>query len=645
MNGPERSDIAASGGAVPSEVRAGVLGRAHAGLAGRWFRRWFGLSLEEYGTPHAVRIHELLGRPKSRMGRKVPKRWALSSGVAMLVLSWGAVFSAWYFTQLPEAVGLAGVFLGFLPSVATYLAVGLHHANVVLAEDFRAYRNGVDAGIIVSMTDEQGTIIFGNEKFVSISGYSQEELVGKSHSIVNSGFHSDDFFHDMWSTIKKGQVWRGEICNRTKEGQVYWVDAVIVRIADNSGGQTRYLSFRNDITERKLAEASLGEAKIAAEAANAAKSRFLATMSHEIRTPMNGILGMAQMLMTPSLSEQERREYAGIVLDSGKVLLRLLDDILSLSKIEAGRMELLLSDFSPAALADEVIHLFSISARRKGLKLETVWNGPVEQRYRADSIRLRQMLTNLVDNAIKFTDYGLIEVLITERQRTADRAALEFSVRDTGPGISSEDVKRLFQPFSQTSGQVSQSLGGAGLGLSIVRQLAELMAGEAGVSSAPGKGSHFWFRVEVEPVASDIPVPLVPHAISKTKGLALVVEDDPTNSKVIEAMLSRSGLDFMIERNGQLALDKLTDGTFRPDLVFMDCRMPVMDGFATTQRFRAWERRRGRERVPIIALTAGTFEEDKAAAFAVGMDDFVSKPIDIARLAEVIENWIKRPAP
>lgn len=520
-------------------------------------------------------------------------------------------------------------------------------ARVIL--DTAAFEVALNASIAVSITDADGVIEYANERFCKTSGYSLDELIGQNHRMSKSGSHTEEFFSDLFRAITNGTTWTGQICNRAKDGAHYWLDTVITPIIRPDGVIDHYVSFGVNITNRIHVETSLSEAKNAAEAANTAKSRFLAMMSHEIRTPLNGIMGMAQMLMTPKLPNTSRVEYAGAVLDAGTVLSRLLDDILYLSKIEAGRMDLVYSEFSPWALAGEVVYLFSVAAAGKKLRLETVWNGPTDRRYMADTLRLRQMLTNLVDNAIKFTDFGTIEVSISESSRVDNRATLEFSVRDTGAGILSEDLTKLFQPFSQHFGNSPAVPRGAGLGLSIVRQLAELMNGSVGVDSAPGRGSRFWFHIEAEQVISSALVPVIElyqpmgaHEGAK-RGLALVVEDDLMSRRVIEAMLTHLGLEIVIAENGQVALDKLTDSKFHPDIVFMDCRMPVMDGFSATQRFRLWERRRGSTRLPIIALTAGAFEEDRVSSKAVGMDDFISKPVFMNDLNSVIDRYLSHP--
>ena len=421
-------------------------------------------------------------------------------------------------------------------------------------------------------------------------------------------------------------------------------------------GRRAIRAMQKHAAQLAAGERSLKEARDKAQAANVAKSRFLATMSHEMCTPMNGVLGMAQLLLAPALAEADRIRFAQTILTSGQTLLELLNDILDLSKIEAGKLQLEAKAFEVAALLGNTRNLFSGAAQAKGLQLELEWTGPANQHYRGDAHRLAQMLANLVGNAIKFTASGHVRIACRELGRMDGRAQLEFSVSDTGIGIAQDDMAVLFKPFSQTDSSVTREFGGTGLGLSLVRTLAQAMQGEVGVSSEPGRGTRFWFKVPMEVLAvqpaaaavvQDAAKPPVDNAPGGAlHGHILVAEDNPINAMVMQSFAARLGLTMTLVGDGQKALEVISQrppGMQPADLVLMDVHMPVMDGYTATERIREWERSaaaQGQRRVPIIALTADAFEEDRQRCLAAGMDDFLTKPIAIGLLKSVLAKWL-----
>ena len=410
-------------------------------------------------------------------------------------------------------------------------------------------------------------------------------------------------------------------------------------------------SIRLGIAQQELV-AKLTQSRDQAQAGSLAKSQFLATMSHEIRTPMNGILGMAQLLlMDERMEESERKDYARTILGSGQTLLTLLNDILDLSKVEAGKMELSNSIFDPRQLLDECARLFSQAAQEKGLTIAVAWRGQPGSRYEADATRLRQMLANLVGNAVKFTATGSVRIEAAVLEAGDHLALLEFSVTDTGIGIPEEQLARLFHPFSQADSSTTREYGGTGLGLSIIRSLAHLMGGEVGVTSQAGQGSRFWFTARVGLVATGdearAPEPVttteVPAQATGSASRVLVVEDNVTNRKVVEALLRRQGLTSVSVENGQEAINALRSG-LQPSLILMDMHMPVMDGPMATRLIRTWEEETGRPRLPIVALTANAFADDRQRCHEAGMDDFLTKPISLDALKAVVARWVRPPS-
>ncbi|MDX9994642.1 MAG: ATP-binding protein [Rhodocyclaceae bacterium] len=355
-------------------------------------------------------------------------------------------------------------------------------------------RFALDQHAIVSITDTRGTIIYANDKFCEISGYSRAELMGSNHRIVKSGCHPDALYAEMWETITAGRTWHGEICNRARQGQAYWVAATIVPFLDEFGLPFEYIAIRTDITARKQAETDLMHARDVAEAASLAKGEFLANVSHEIRTPMNGIIGMTELVLDTPL-DVEQREYMQIVKSSADALLTLINDILDFSKIEAGKLTVEHIEFELRQVFEETLAPLRLRAGQKGLQFGLEIDAGVPTQVIGDPVRLRQVLVNLVGNAVKFTERGGITVGVRVEASAHRATTLLISVRDSGIGIPDDKLAQVFEAFSQADSSTTRKYGGTGLGLTISSRLVELMGGSMEVASTLGIGSTFSFSL------------------------------------------------------------------------------------------------------------------------------------------------------
>jgi PAS domain S-box-containing protein len=503
-------------------------------------------------------------------------------------------------------------------------------------KDLNNQKFALDQHAIVSITDLNGTITYANDRFCAISGYAREELVGQNHRIVKSGFHEPIVFVELWQTITNGRVWHHEVKNRRKDGSFYWVEATIVPLLDAGGHPEQYIAIRTDITAIKELEQSLQQAKASAEAATVAKSQFLANMSHEIRTPMNGVMGMTDLALDTEL-DPTQRAYLETARSSAQSLMVILNDILDFSKIEAGKLNIESIEFSLASTLSEILKPIISRAEKKGLTLASELAPGLPDRVRGDPGRIRQILTNLCDNAIKFTSQGGITVALVCEASGAEGFEAHFSVQDTGIGIAADQLKGIFDAFTQADTSTTRRFGGTGLGLTICARLTELMGGRIWVKSEPGHGSSFHFTVRLE---RRLTTRTAAQAQPAGHGLAapqralrvMLAEDHPVNQLLATTLLKKWGHQVVLAENGQQVLDLFP--TQRWDMILMDMQMPIMGGLEATQRIRALEA--GAQHTPIIAVTANAMEADRLACLEVGMDGFLSKPVNAAALQAVL---------
>jgi signal transduction histidine kinase/ActR/RegA family two-component response regulator len=438
-----------------------------------------------------------------------------------------------------------------------------------------------------------------------------------------------------------GETWSAEY--RFLTGDVKYA-AVLDRgyvMRDHAGRPVRMIGAMMDITAFKQVEVKMQQAKEAAEAANRAKSEFLANMSHEIRTPMNGVMGMTDLLLDTPLTPQQA-EYVGMVKASADSLLTIINDILDFSKIEAGKLEVESIQFTPRESIEPILKTFLVRARQKGLEVSWGVEPEVPEALVGDPNRLSQILVNLLGNAVKFTDKGQISLAVQVSAVEKDFVQLHFSVQDTGIGIASEKLECIFEAFTQADGSTARRYGGTGLGLTISRQLAQMMGGRLWAESVPGRGSTFHFTARLG-------MPQTLHAPESGQGLAgrqsagdaphslriLLAEDNPVNQLLATRLLEKRGHRVALARNGREALEQIAAQAF--DVILMDVQMPELDGLEATAAIREQEKTTGGH-LPIVALTAHAMQSDHQRFLAAGMDGYVSKPIDINQLVSVVES-------
>ncbi len=634
----------------------------------------------------------------------------------------------------------------------------------------------------VSMTDGRGRITHVNQRFCQLSGYSREELIGSDHRMLNSGYHTPEFWRKMYAITAAGEVWHGEICNRRRDGQLYWVDATIVPHIGSSGTVERFISIRTDISERRNAdealryerarlktfveyapaaiamldrnmryvavsrrwltdyridnqevagrshyeifpnvperwkeihqrclaghversecdswrptgwaedqtlrwevrpwydaegciggllmftedisaikriEDSLQTALVKAENANRTKSEFLANMSHEIRTPMTAILGYADLLLDDhdmALQEDRRNQALRTIRRNGEHLLDIINDILDLSKIEAGMMTVEAIACSPLRIVDDLVLMMRPRAEAKGISLSVTYPGRLPAEIHSDPTRLHQILVNLVGNAIKFTADGSVHLVA--RYVAEEPSCLEFDVIDTGVGMQPEQLERLFLPFSQGDASTTRKYGGTGLGLAISRRIAGLLDGDVEVvSSTPGGGSHFRFLLRggvhaattlIDPAATGAMTSVNPSRTTNVAPLSgcriLLAEDGADNQRLIAHLLQRASATVEIVDNGVKAIEavQLAIAENRPfDIVLMDMQMPLLDGYQATSRLRA-DGYKG----AIVALTAHAMSHDRDKCLAAGCSEYLTKPVDRRALIAMLLRFYDRP--
>jgi PAS domain S-box-containing protein len=470
-----------------------------------------------------------------------------------------------------------------------------------------------------------------NARFEEMLGWPRGSIRGQPGSVVwPSAEDYEEIGRIAGPKLARAEPVDLERLVRRRDGTLFWCHLrarVVDRLNPTTGGT---IWIAEDITERRAAAEALAQAKEAAEAASRAKSAFLANTSHEIRTPLNGLLGLAKLALAPDVDAQRGREYLQRIHDSAQALAAIINDILDLSKIEAGKLTLEATDFDLHALAADVFAGYRELAAAKSLAFTLRVAPDVPQHVRGDPMRTRQILVNFVSNAIKFTERGSVAIEVERRG-----GAVRLAVADTGIGLDEQTCARLFEPFVQADASTTRRYGGTGLGLSICRQLAELMGGRVGVDSVPGCGSTFWAELPLAEVAPPAAVAQPAHGPARDlQGLrVLLVEDNPVNLLIAETFLKTWGVEVEQAHDGAQAIAAVERAQGRFDAVLMDVHMPVMSGHEATIELR---KRYDKDELPIVALTAAALASEQQQSLAAGMNEFISKPFDATRLRDVL---------
>lgn len=507
-----------------------------------------------------------------------------------------------------------------------------------------AIENAKDAVLITDANLETGPhIIYVNEAFTRLTEYTLAEVVGKTPKILQGRDIDKKVTAQLGNNLREGKPFQGQLKNYTKSGKAYWLDISIMPVKNERGEITHFAAIERDITQQKAFEKELMITREAAEVASRAKGNFLANMSHELRTPMNGIIGLSGLLLDTPMSHEDKESLYSIH-HSAEGLLALLNDLLDFSKIEAGELTLEMVPMNVPRSIMQVTNMLRPMAAKKMVSLSTTISPLVPTWVIGDHNRIRQIFYNLIGNAVKFTEKGSVHIDVSVIRENGE-ATVRFRIEDTGVGISPEFLDVIFEKFTQGDVSTARKFGGTGLGLTITKQLVEMMGGRIGVESVVGLGSTFWFDVPFESLEN-----YQEDSAETTEGgssehyfrnhHALIVDDHPTNILFMRKLLMKLGFSVIHAANdGEEAISRYQNNTY--SIILMDCQMPGVDGFLATRRIRELESATSRAHTPIIAVTADAMKGTQQKCLESGMDYYVTKPISIAQVRDAISLFIK----
>lgn len=508
-------------------------------------------------------------------------------------------------------------------------------------QELRKLNQAIEQSVAtVVITDKTGRIEYVNPAFTKVTGYTSKEAIGHKPGILTSGKHTEAFYKNLWNTILAGRTWKGEFINKKKSGEEIWESASISPVVDKDGEITHFISVKEDITDRKRMEDELIKSKEQAEQANKAKSTFLANMSHEIRTPMNAILGFSEIL-SKRIENPSHLNYLSSIQSSGKTLLDLINNILDLSKIESGKLDFSYEPSDIKKLIEDVINMLKTKSKEKNLQLNFIFSKDLPNVLYIEELRIKQVLINLINNSIKFTKKGYIEIEASVQNKSDDYLDLILKVEDTGIGIPEKHHKKVFQAFDQIDKPDSKKYEGTGLGLAITQQLVNHMNGRIELESEVGKGSIFTVTLERVKISNEEALleekcEFDPDSIQFDESTVLIVDDIKTNRDVLREYLSDYKINILEAENGQEAIDAI--GKYKPDLVFLDLRMPIMDGYEANkiiQKNPEWSS------IPIIAITASAYDKDEKKVKALGFSGYIRKPANLREIIKLLMKFLK----